>query len=70
MIYLKENMQQKIFSVPKSIKQDSAFTFCPGCDHGVALKLVAQVIDELELQEDTIAVASSGCSVLCIIFWT
>lgn len=54
---------QQVFSVPKSIKKNSSFAFCSGCDHGVAVKLVAQVIDELNLQEETIAVASSGCSV-------
>lgn len=54
---------QQIFSTPKAIKKDSTFTFCSGCDHGVAVKLVAQIIDELNLQEETIAVASSGCSV-------
>lgn len=54
----------QVFSVPKSIKENSSFTFCAGCDHGLAIKLVAQVIDELNLQEETIAVASSGCSVL------
>ncbi|MBQ7286231.1 MAG: hypothetical protein IJW73_00550, partial [Candidatus Gastranaerophilales bacterium] len=54
---------QQVFSTPKSIKENSSFTFCSGCDHGVAIKLVAQVLDELNLQEETIAVASSGCSV-------
>lgn len=54
---------QQVFSVPKSIKENSAFTFCPGCDHGIAIKLVAQIIDELNIQDKTIAVASSGCSV-------
>jgi len=54
---------QQTYSIPKSIKKDSAFTFCPGCDHGIAIKLVAQVLDELNLRENTIAVASSGCSV-------
>ena len=54
----------QVFSVPKSIKQNSNFTFCSGCDHGVAIKLVAQVLDELNLQDETIAIASSGCSVL------
>ena len=54
---------QQVFTKPKSIKENFSFTFCPGCDHGVAVKLVAQVIDELNLQEETIAVASSGCSV-------
>ena len=42
---------QQVFSIPKSIKQNSTFTFCPGCDHGVAVKLVAQIIDELNIQE-------------------
>lgn len=37
--------------------------FCPGCTHGVIHRLVAEVIDELELRENTIGVASVGCSV-------
>jgi 2-oxoglutarate ferredoxin oxidoreductase subunit beta len=37
--------------------------YCPGCTHGVAHRLVAEVIDELGLREDTIGVASVGCSV-------
>ena len=53
----------QVFSIPKSIKKDSKFTFCPGCDHGVAIRIVAEVLDELNLRENTIAVASSGCSV-------
>ena len=53
----------QVYTKPKSIKENSSFTFCSGCDHGLALKLVASVIDELDIQQDTIAVASSGCSV-------
>ena len=37
--------------------------YCPGCTHGTAHRLVAEVIDELGIQEDTILVASVGCSV-------
>jgi 2-oxoglutarate ferredoxin oxidoreductase subunit beta len=37
--------------------------YCPGCTHGTAHRLVAEVLDELELQERTILVASVGCSV-------
>ncbi len=36
--------------------------YCPGCTHGVAHRLVAEVIDELDLRERTILVASVGCS--------
>jgi 2-oxoglutarate/2-oxoacid ferredoxin oxidoreductase subunit beta len=37
--------------------------YCPGCTHGVAHRLVAEVIDELGVRERTIGVASVGCSV-------
>ncbi len=37
--------------------------YCPGCTHGIAHRLVAEVIDELGIREDTILVASVGCSV-------
>lgn len=37
--------------------------YCPGCSHGVVHKLVAEVIEELGLQETTIGVAPVGCSV-------
>ena len=53
----------QVFKIPNSIKKDSKYTFCPGCDHGVAIRLVAEVIDELGLREDTIGISSSGCSV-------
>ena len=37
--------------------------YCPGCHHGLAHKLVAQVLEELKLPEKTICVGSIGCSV-------
>ena len=54
----------QVYSIPKSIKKDSKFTFCKGCDHGVAIKIIAEIIDELNLRENTVAISSSGCSVL------
>ncbi len=53
----------QMFKIPESIKKGSKFTFCPGCDHGIAIRLVAEVLDELGLRDKTIAVSSSGCSV-------
>ena len=52
-----------VFQRPKTIKEDYDYTFCPGCGHGVVLRLVAECIDELGVQGDTIAVASVGCSI-------
>lgn len=56
-------MSSKVFELPKSLKENASFPFCPGCDHGAAIRLIAEVIDELGLREKTIAVASIGCSV-------
>ena len=38
--------------------------YCPGCTHGIIHKLVGEVIEELEILDKTIGVASVGCSVL------
>ena len=37
--------------------------YCPGCTHGIAQRLIAEVLDEMNLAEKTIGVASVGCSV-------
>lgn len=56
-------MAEKVFKIPDSIKKNAKFSYCPGCDHGVATRLVAEVIDELGIREKTILAASVGCSV-------
>ena len=38
--------------------------YCPGCGHGIAHRLVAEVIDELDIRGRTIGIAPVGCSVL------
>lgn len=40
---------------------NSPFTFCPGCTHGIILKLVAEAIDEMNMEGDAIAVGCVGC---------
>jgi 2-oxoisovalerate ferredoxin oxidoreductase beta subunit len=37
--------------------------YCPGCGHGLAHKFLAETIDELGIQDRTIAVSPVGCSV-------
>jgi len=37
--------------------------YCPGCTHGIAHRLVAEVIDEMGVRERTIGVAPVGCAV-------
>lgn len=37
--------------------------YCPGCTHGIAHRLVMEVLDEMNLLGDTIGVAPIGCSI-------
>ncbi len=53
----------QVFKIPDSIIEGSKYTFCPGCDHGIAVRLVAELLDELGIRENTILAASIGCSV-------
>ena len=42
---------------------DTVFHYCPGCNHGIAHRLVAESIEELGLQDNVIGVAPVGCAV-------
>jgi len=42
---------------------DTELHYCPGCSHGVAHKILMEVIEEMGLQNETIGVAPVGCSV-------
>ncbi|MCZ7574495.1 MAG: thiamine pyrophosphate-dependent enzyme [Ardenticatenaceae bacterium] len=51
-----------VYQRPNSLT--SAVThYCPGCTHGIIHRLVAEVLDELNVRERAIGVASVGCSV-------
>ena len=53
---------QVVYSRPQSLA-DVPNSYCPGCTHGVAHRLIAEVLDEMGLREKTIGVAPVGCSV-------
>ena len=42
--------------------RDIPLHYCPGCTHGISHRLVAEVLDELGLEGETVGVASVGCS--------
>ena len=54
--------EQVVYSRPASLTSGSTH-YCPGCTHGVAHRLIAEVIDEMDIQQRMIGVASVGCSV-------
>lgn len=43
--------------------------YCPGCGHGLAHKYLAEAIDELGVQDRTIAVSPVGCSVFLFYYF-
>jgi len=59
---------RKVFSKPKSLR-DVDTHYCPGCGHGIVHRLVAEVIDELNVRERAIAVCPVGCAVIAYDYW-
>jgi len=57
-----EKTMDLVYERPESLSQ-TATHYCPGCTHGIAHRLVAEVLDEMGLRERTIGVAPVGCSV-------
>ena len=52
-----------IYTRPDTLEK-KRMHYCPGCGHGIVHKLIAELFDELELREKTIAVEDVLCSVL------
>jgi 2-oxoglutarate ferredoxin oxidoreductase subunit beta len=55
-------VESLIYTKPESLTEIGTH-YCPGCTHGIAHRLIAEVIDEMGVREDTIGVAPVGCSV-------
>ncbi|MFO7616285.1 MAG: thiamine pyrophosphate-dependent enzyme [Bacteroidales bacterium] len=51
-----------------SLMTDKTLSYCPGCGHGTAHRILMEVIEEMGIQSDTIGVAPVGCSVLAYDF--
>ena len=51
-----------VYTKPR-LMNDNPMHYCPGCSHGVVHKLIAEVIDEMGIEEETIGVAPVGCAV-------
>ncbi|MGA9398595.1 MAG: thiamine pyrophosphate-dependent enzyme [Anaerolineaceae bacterium] len=60
--------QQPVYTRP-AIFTETPNTFCPGCTHGIGIRLVAEVLEEMKVTDHTIGVASVGCSVFAYNFF-
>ena len=52
-----------VFRRPGSLC-DVVTHYCPGCIHGIVHRVIAEVMDELNLREISIGIAPVGCAVL------
>lgn len=57
-----ERSERIVYERPQTLTEAHTH-YCPGCTHGVAHRLVAEVLDELDIRERSILVAAVGCSV-------
>ena len=62
-------MEEKAVFTRTKMLTDTPFTYCPGCTHGLANRLIAESIEELGRMDDAIGVASVGCSVFAYNFF-
>lgn len=53
---------EQVFKRPHALC-DVPLHYCPGCGHGIVHRLVAEVLDELGIEGNTIGVAPVGCAV-------
>lgn len=51
-----------------ALMNDVNMHYCPGCSHGVVHKLVAEIVEEMGMEEKTIGVAPVGCAVFAYKF--
>nr|WP_322509239.1 thiamine pyrophosphate-dependent enzyme [Anaerolinea sp.] len=54
--------EEIVYQRPEAL-MDVNTHYCPGCTHGVAHRLIAEVIDEMGIRDRMVGVASVGCSV-------
>ena len=57
-----------VFKRPHALTE-VPFSYCPGCTHGIVHRLVAEAIDDLGVEGNTVGVAPVGCSVMAYDFF-
>ena len=53
---------KQVYARPKSLKRNP-FHYCPGCGHSIVHRIVAELVDEIDLQDKVIGIPPPGCSV-------
>lgn len=53
---------QKVFERPKGLT-DAEFGYCAGCVHSIVHRMIAEVMDELDIIHNTVGICPVGCAV-------
>ena len=53
---------KKVYSRPRFLKRNP-FHYCPGCGHSIIHRVIAELADEMNLQDRIIGIPPCGCSV-------
>jgi len=54
--------ENKVYSRPRLLTENITH-YCPGCGHGVVHRIVAELIEEMGLEDRTVGIAPVGCAV-------
>jgi len=56
--------ETKVYSRPESWMEGVHTHYCPGCGHGIAHRIICELIDEFDLQDKAISMSPVGCSAM------
>jgi 2-oxoglutarate ferredoxin oxidoreductase subunit beta len=59
---------EKVFGKTKGLN-DTPFSYCPGCGHGIVHRMVAESLEELDLLHRAVIISPVGCSVFAYKFF-
>ena len=54
---------KKVYSRPKYLKNNTMH-YCPGCGHSIVTRLLAEIIEEMDMASKAICIPPAGCAVL------
>jgi 2-oxoisovalerate ferredoxin oxidoreductase beta subunit len=66
-VHEKSSLFYPTYERKSDLKQQTHY--CPGCGHGIAHKLIAEALEDLKLQDQTILVSPVGCSVFAYYYF-
>ena len=52
---------EKIYTRTKTIQENKVSGYCPGCMHGTVMKLIGEVLEEMNLVDRTLCCLGIGC---------